>query len=496
MSDTTRAEIHLDRPLSIEELVAVARQGSRLVLTPTSRARLEASVATLDRLVAEGRPIYGLTTGLGALDFMPVSASDWSRLQRHVLRAHAAGVGAPMPRDQVRAMMASRANVLARGGSAVHVEVVETLLAMLERDVAPLVPSRGSVGASDLAPLAHVALVVAGEGRATFGGELVAGNEAMARAGIPLPELRGRDAVALINGLDQTIGIGALVVHDALRLIDVAESAAAAAVAAWGGSPGFLDARLAELKAHPGQRESAARIRSLVTGMATREDAGLRTPLSIRYAAQITGACRDALAAAQHVITTALGAVVDNPIVEGDGFVTNDSPLTSGQRLGEALHALATSLASLAVAGERRMALLLTPSLGSGLPPFLVHPGVEGGLNSGPVIAQYTAASLVAELRTRSAPASLQSIPTGAGTEDHVSMCSLEAAHATWVVETVEIALALELLVSLQAIDVSGRPVPSGLAPLYEAIRAVVPVITEDRVIGDDCARIVELLRG
>jgi histidine ammonia-lyase len=230
--------------------------------------------------------------------------------------------------------------------------------------------------------------------------------------------------------------------------------------------------------------------------MATRADAGLRTPLSIRYAAQITGTCREALATAERVVTTALASVVDNPVIPGDDFFTNDSPLTSGQQLGETLHALSTALASLAVAGERRMALLLTPNIGSGLPPFLVHPDVEGGLNSGPVIAQYTAASLVAELRTRSAPASLQSIPTGAGTEDHVSMCWLAAAHTTWAIDTVEMVLALELIVSLQAIDVSGRPVPKGLAPLYEAVRAVVPVTTEDRVIGDDCARVLAVLRG
>ena len=496
MSPKSPADVILDEPLSIDGVVAVARRGARLVISPAARARIGASVAELDRLVREGRPIYGLTTGLGALDSMGVTATDWSRLQRHILRAHAAGVGEPLPDEHVRAMMASRANVLARGASGAHVEVIETLIAMLERDVVPLVPSRGSVGASDLAPLAHVALVVAGEGRARFEGELVAGNEAMARAGIALPELRDRDAVALINGLDATIATAALAVNDARRLVDVAEQAAAAAVVAWGGSPGFLEDRLADLKRHAGQRETAERLRALVAGMTTRADAGLRTPLSIRYATQIAGACRGALASAERVVSDALAGVVDNPVVTHDGFFTNDSPLTSGQELAETLHALSTALASLAVAGERRMALLLTPSLGSGLPPFLVHPDVEGGLNSGPIVAQYTAASLVAELRTRSAPASLQSIPTGAGTEDHVSMCWLEAMHASWVIDTVETVLALELIVSLQAIDVSGRPVPTGLAPLYEAVRAVVPVTTEDRVLGDDCARLLAALRA
>lgn len=480
--------------LTIEQLVRVARHGSRVALSNDAHARVTASSAALDAHVRAGRPIYGLTTGVGALDGAVVSAEDNRRYQRNLLRSHAAGVGASMLDDQVRAMMAARANTLARGMSGVRVETLLALLAMLNRGVTPIVPEGGSVGASDLAPLAHMALVMVGEGRATFKGDALPGSEALSRAKIEPPTLTGRDGLALINGLAQTTGIGALSVHDARRLAGAAEVAAAMSIAALQVPIDFLDDRLAAARPHAGSVESARRLRDLV-GTSRGGQPALRAPLSARYSPSILGACRDAVASCDRVLGVELNAAVDNPLLFEDDWLTSNSGTTSGQCVGEALDMLATSLISVAVAAERRVNRLVGQRGDDGAPAFLVPPGVASGLHSGLMVAQYTAASLVAELRVRSVPASIQSIPTCADSEDHVSMSALAARRLAWAVSTAETVVAIELLAAAQAVDVWSVAPTAALRTFHRQIREGVPVLVADRVLSDSIQAVVALLR-
>jgi histidine ammonia-lyase len=352
-----------------------------------------------------------------------------------------------------------------------------------------VVPEAGSVGASDLAPLAHAALVLIGEGRARLAGAgALPGRAALAAVGLQPAALAGRDALALINGLAHTVAIGGLATWDTGRLIVAAEAVSALSLAAAGAPSDFLDARLARAKRHAGQEESSRRARELLGAArpaAVGDRAPLRAVLSMRYAPQVFGAARTAQELAERVIAAELDAAVDNPYLDADGFVSSNSALTGGQELGQALDLLGTALTSLAAASERRTAALLDERT-SGLPAFLRHPRARPGIDSGLMIAQYTAASLVAEMRARGGAASVQSIPTCAGVEDHVSMCPIAARHAAWAVERAETVVAIELLCAGQAADLCGRPLPARLAPLHQALRARVPMQIEDRAVGDD----------
>jgi histidine ammonia-lyase len=481
--------------LALEDLVRIAREGAPVALGDAAASRVAESHARLVDIARGGERLYGLNTGVGALE--RDRASDADGRQEALLRSHAAGVGAPMRDDQVRAMMAVRASQLAAGRSGVTPAALAALIDMLNRGVLPVVPEAGSVGASDLAPLAHAALVLIGEGSArTAGGPSQSGLAALAAAGLAPVALAGRDALALINGLAQTAAIGGLAAWDARRLIGACEAVGALSLCALGAPSDFLDPRLAREKRHAGQEESSRRARELIGAAraAGPSDGLLRAPLSVRYAPQITGAARTALELVERVVAAELDAAVDNPYLGADGFITSNSPLTGGQELAQAFDLLATAVTSLAVASERRAAALLDERM-SGLPAFLRHPRSRPGIDSGLMIAQYTAAALVAEMRARGGAASVQSIPTCAGVEDHVSMCSIAARHAAWAVERAETVAAIELLCAAQAADLAGRPLPARLAPLHGALRARVPLQIEDRMLADDIQAALATLR-
>jgi histidine ammonia-lyase len=480
----------IDGSLTLEQVARVARRGDPVVLSNEAADAIEASASLLEHLAAQGERIYGLTTGVGALEVVELSREQNRAQQRSLLRSHAAGVGAPMSDDRVRAMLLTRVNILSRGLSGVRLEAVCALIDLLNRHVIPVVPERGSVGASDLAPLAHAALVLMGEGRAKVDGDVLAARAALDRVGLSPCELAGRDAFAIINGLNQTVGIGALALVDAKRLVALSEQAAALTIVATGAPRDFLDPLLAREKGHEGQRESARLMRELI-GAGPRGPL-LRTQLSMRYAPHVTGASRSAIEFCERVVATEINAGVDNPIFFAGGRSISNSGATSGQELAQALDLLATSMTSLAVISERRTAALLDPETNGGLPGFLRGPSSD---SSGLMIAQYTAASLVAELRTRSVPAAIQSIPTCANREDHVSMSALAARHAAGVIETCEIVVAIELLAACRAIDLSGEPLPARLVSLHRAVREAVPHSDVDRVVGEDIEAIVSLLR-
>jgi histidine ammonia-lyase len=483
--------------LTVDDVAAVARRGARVDLSDAARQLVAGSREWLMQLMADGRPIYGLTTGFGALDGCTIPP-ELNHAQQHcLLKSHAAGMGSPMNDEAVRAMMVIRANVLASGLCGVAPEVLDCLIAMLNAGMTPYVPVRGSVGAcGDLAPLAHMALPMIGLGKARIGeGGWLDGPQAMAQAGIEAPELSGRDGIGLINGTEQTTGIGALAVHDAEQLCRRAEEVSALALEALGAVSDSFDERTALWKGHPGQILTSARLRELTEGSQAvrppRPDR-LRDSLSLRCIPQVIGATRGTVSRARQVIEIEMNAANDNPLFGvADSFVTSNSGNFHGQAAGEALDQIATAVISLAVISERRCARLVDEKL-SGLPAFLIHPDSIQGRDHGFMIAQYTAAAIVAEMRMQSVPASIQSIPTCANTEDHVPMSPLAARRAAEMVARAGDVLAAEALLSAQALDLKKQKPAPALDPLYQAIRAQVPMMVEDRVIGPD----LEAVRG
>lgn len=489
------------RTLTIDQVAAIARDEAKVALSPEAEKHAADGEAYLERLIAEGRPIYGVTTGFGALDGRAVSRERNRAQQHNLLKSHSAGVGAPMADDAVRAMMAVRANVLATGLTGVHLETLQALIAMLNAGIVPKVPERGSVGAcGDLAPLAHMALPLIGEGEVHLGdGRWLPGAEALKKAGITAPAVDGRDGIALINGTEQTTGIGCLAVHDARRLVARAEAVAALTLEALGAVADAFEEHVALWKPHPGQIATSENLRRLTEGSTAvlpPRPSRLRDSLSLRCIPQVLGAVRDAVAHVASVLEIEINAANDNPLFGvADDFVTSNSGNFHGQRAGEALDQLATSLTSLAVISERRAARLVDEHHNGGLPAFLIHPDAAQGENSGFMIAQYTAASLVAELRMHAIPASIQSVPTCANTEDHVPMAPLAARRAAFVIEAAEEIVAIEALLAAQAVDLRGLDPAPALKPLYDAIRARVPEMVLDRVMSQDIAAAAAAVR-
>ena len=399
------------RTLTVGQVSAIG-DGASLALSDEARRAVQDGERTLARMIAEGNAIYGITTGVGALDGCTVPA-DANRVQQHnLLKSHAAGVGAPMADDAVRAMMGIRANVLASGATGIRLQTVEALVAMLNAGIVPLVPEQGSVGAcGDLAPLAHMALPMIGLGKARFEGAEYEGAEALRQAGIPLPDLGGRDGLALINGTEQSTAIGCLAAAGSRRLIAWAEAIATLTMEALGALSDSFDERVALAKPHAGQIAASAALQRLSEGSATvgpPRPNRLRDALSLRCIPQVMGAVRDALDTAEKVLEIEINAVNDNPIFAvADGWVTSNSGNFHGHAVAEVLDSLANAVTSLAVMSERRSARLIDGNVNGGLPPFLIHPEAATGLNSGFMIAQYTAAALVAELRTRAVPAAI-----------------------------------------------------------------------------------------
>lgn len=474
--------------------------GAPAEFTAAARTRISAGEAQLAALITDGTPIYGVTTGFGALDGAKVPPEANQALQRNLLRSHAAGVGAPMPEPEVRAMLALRANVLATGITGASLEAAEALLAMLNAGIVPEVPVQGSVGAcGDLAPLAHLVLPLIGDGFCLFRGERLDGAEAMARAGLPQIPMTGRDGIALINGTEQTTAIGCLSWLAGDGLIRWAEAIAALSLEALGGLNDAFDERVALAKPHPGQVAASRRMRELTEGsvsvLAPRASR-LRDALSLRNIPQVIGAARDAGEFCRRVLEIEINSANDNPLFGlADGFVTSNSGNFHGQAAAEALDFFANALTSLAVISERRCARLVDPATNNGLPAFLIHPDATPGRNSGFMIAQYTAASLVAELRMRSIPASIQSVPTCANTEDHVPMAPLAARRCAFAAETLRQVLAIEFLLAAQALDIRGHAAAPALRSAVAALRERVPAMREDRMMSVQIAGAMEVLR-
>ena len=482
---------------SLAELEAVARGATPPPLDDADRERIAAGRAVVEQALAAGTAVYGVTTGFGQLENVRIPAEDAARLQVNLLRSHAVGSGPPLDEEIVRGMLFLLASSLRRGHSGVRVELVELVLGMLERGVTPVVPSKGSVGSSgDLAPLAHLGLVLIGEGEATVAGAELPGAEALARVGLQPVALEAKEGLAIINGTHLMAAAGALAVRDVARLLDAAVVAVALSLEAFKGSTAPFDARLHELRGQHGPAEIAARLRALLAGsavVASHADCGrVQDPYTLRCAPQVLGAIADAHAYIAGAVERELGAVTDNPLVfPADGDIVSGGNF-HGQPLSLPLDHLALALCELASFSERRIYALLSPGY-AGLPPFLTP---RPGLSSGLMIAQYAAAALVNECQVLAHPAGAGSIPTSAGQEDFNSMGATAVLKARTAVENAAQVIATELVCAVQGLEFH-RPLRSteALETAVARVRERVPRVEEDRSLAAELAGLANGLR-
>ena len=499
MTLATPALVSLDgQRLSLEEIEAVAVAGVQIAVLPAARERVAAARAAVERQVAQGAVVYGVTTGFGRLANVRVEPADAAELQRNLVRSHAAGTGTPLPEAYVRAAGVLRVNSLAAGHSGVRPETLDLLAELLNRGVTPIVPAQGSVGASgDLAPLAHMTLTLIGEGEALYGGRRMPSAQALRAAGLTPVELGAKEGLSLVNGTEVMTGIAALCVLRAERLIAAADVIGAMALEAYLGTDRVFDRRINALRPHPGQARVAEHLRALLAAseimQSHRECGRVQDPYSFRCIPVVHGAVRDAARHVRAVIEIEAISVTDNPLV----FPENDEFLTGGNFHGEpvalACDMLKIAIAELASISERRLYLLLNAQ-DRGLPLFLTK---RTGLQSGLMLAQYTAAALVSENKGLAFPSSVDSIPTSAGQEDHVSMGTIAARTLSAILDNAEGALACELLGALAATDFR-RPLRSGAGTqaAYDKARETIAPLDGDRILAPDIEAGRELLRG
>ena len=482
--------------LTLEQLASIADDYAAVTLAPAAAAAVDAARAVVDRHAGGDAAIYGINTGFGSLAEVKIPKAALGDLQRNLLRSHAAGVGEPLPPRAVRAMMALRANVLAKGCSGIRRATLDRLIDALNARVHPVVPSRGSVGASgDLAPLAHLSLVLIGEGHATLGDDpaVLDGAAALARARIAPITLESKEGLALINGTQASTAVAALAVLGAERLARATDLAAALSIDGLRGSYHPFEARLHEARPHPGQLTSASNLYRLLQGSAinaAHENCGrVQDAYSMRCAPQVHGAARDAFAHARASLEIEANAATDNPMV----FAASGEIVSGGNFHGApvaiAADLIVLGLLQLVTISERRADRLVNPAL-SGLAPFLTR---DSGLHSGYMMAQVTAAALVAELKTLAHPASVDTIPTSANREDHVSMSMGAALKAARALELATRVIAIEILLACQAIDLlAPLATATALAPVHARVRSAVPTLADDRPPSPD----IELLSG
>jgi histidine ammonia-lyase len=485
--------------LSLEEVARVAIGEEDVRLSRGARARVDEARLAVERIIAEGRVVYGVNTGFGKLSDVHIPQSELRELQLNLVRSHACGVGRALSEAETRAMMLLRANVIALGYSGARAEVIELLLSMLERGVHPVIPEKGSVGASgDLAPLAHLALVLIGEGEALYKTERMRGGEALKRAGLVPLQLEAKEGLALLNGTQAMAAVGGLALHRAERLARVADVAGAMTLEALRGTPVAFDERIHNARPHEGQQQVAARLRELLSDSEIRashveNDPRVQDAYSLRCMPQVHGAVLGALRHAREVVEIETGAATDNPLI----FMDNGDVLSGGNFHGAPL-ALSFDYAAIALTDlmsitERRIDRLVNPDSNEGLPPFLT---TRAGTSSGFMMAQVTAASLLAEARVLAHPASIDNVPTDGGKEDHVSMGMTAAVKLRAIVENAEYMLAIELLAAAEGLE-HRKPLKPGRGALraYEAVRAIAPPLNQDRPLADDFERLAEAIR-
>lgn len=485
------------RSLRIHDVLAVAESREPVALAASARARMQKTRAVVDRAVAAAVPVYGINTGFGKLSEVTIPNDQLAALQRNLVRSHAAGVGDALPEREVRAMMLLRANVLATGFAGARTEVVDALLAMLNAGVWPLVPEQGSVGASgDLAPLAHLALALIGEGEAHFAGRLSASADALAAAGLTPTTLAAKEGLALINGTQAHTAVAALASAELLRLWNAAHVATAMSLEALLGTPDAFDVRIQEARGQNGQRSSAALLRALLNDSAIREshrygDPRVQDAYALRCAPQVHGPALEAIQFAQTIIERELNAATDNPLVIETGELLSGGNF-HGQAVGMVSDFLAIVSANLAVISERRTDRLVHPDFNQGLPPFLAgSPGLESGF----MMTQVTAAALASECKQLAHPASVDSIPTDGNKEDVVPMAMSAAVKLRRSVRNLRHVIAIELITAAEGLEYR-RPLRSSIPVerAHDLIRTLVPRQSGDRSPSPDIIRLADAL--
>lgn len=482
--------------LTLEQVEEVARFGRQVAIAPEARERVRACRSQVESLLAEGRVVYGITTGIGKFCDQVIPADVVEILQKNIIRSHATAVGDPLREDQVRAVMLLRANSLAKGHSGIRLETLDTLLTMLNEKIHPVIPAKGSLGASgDLAPLSHMALAMIGEGEVTYKGQLLETAKALALANITPVTLAAKEGLALINGTQVMAGVGTLIVLDGERLAKSADVISALTLETLRGIPDAFRPEIQALRPHAGQAQTAANILELIQGSEyTTACAELRVQdaYSLRCIPQIHGATRDVLQHVRRILEIEINSVTDNPLLFPETGDVLSGGNFHGQPLALAFDYLGCALAELGSVSERRLERLLNPAL-SGLPAFLSH---NGGVNSGYMLTHYTAAALVSESKILASPASVDSIPTSANQEDHVSMGGNAVRKVLPIMENSARVLAIEYLCAAQGIDMNPLKGQLGRGTFiaYSLMRQHVPQLTADRVLYPEMETAFQLL--
>ena len=484
------------QPLSLDQIHQVASGSMDAAIAPAARQRIAASQAVVERIVASNETAYGINTGFGKLSDVRIGPGDLQQLQRNLVRSHACGVGEPLEEPEVRAMLLLRANVLAKGLSGVRYQLIELLTGLLNRRVHPVIPARGSVGASgDLAPLAHLALVLIGEGEAFFEGARMPAAAALTKAGLAPLALEAKEGLALLNGTQAMAAVGGLAVLRAVRVNRLFDLAGAMALEALRGTPVAFDERIHQARPHPGQMQAAEHLRALLRDSEIRESHRLNDPrvqdaYCLRCMPQVHGAARGALQHVREVIEIETASATDNPLIFSDEVLSGGN--FHGAPLGLALDYAAIAVTDLMSISERRIDRLINPDCNEGLPPFLPN----GRASSGLMIAHVTAAALLNEAKVLAHPASVDSLPTSGGKEDHVSMGMTAALKLKRIVDNAEKVLAIELMTAAQGLEYR-RPLKAAteIERARQFVRTLVPRLEEDRVIAGDIERIAKGIR-
>lgn len=468
--------------LTIEDVVHVARDGYRVELSSIAEERVLYSRKIVERYVNDEKVVYGITTGFGKFSDVVISKEDTEILQKNLIMSHSCGVGEPLPEEVVRAIMLLRANALAKGFSGVRLETLNTLIEMLNKGVTPIIPEKGSLGASgDLAPLAHMVLVMTGKGEALYKGERMTGEKAMKEAGISPVVLSSKEGLALINGTQVMSAIGCLNVYDAKRLIKYADAVSSITLEALRGIIDAFDDRVQMVRPHRGQMITAKNIRKICEGstLITRQgEIRVQDAYTLRCIPQVHGAIRDAIEYAEEVLIREINSATDNPLIFPDDGEVISGGNFHGEPIALAMDFLGIAVSEIANISERRIERLVNYQLND-LPPFLTE---KGGLNSGMMIAQYTAASLVSENKVLAHPASVDSIPSSANQEDHVSMGTIAARKAREIIENATRVIAIELMAALQEMEFrKGFKKGKGSQIIYDLVREYVKPLEEDR---------------
>ena len=485
------------KTLTLEQVVSVARQYEEVELAVEASANIRRSRALIEQILAEKKVVYGVNTGFGLLSNISISEDEIDQLQYNLVVSCVAGVGEPFAEEVVRAMLLLRANSLSSGFSGVRPIIVETMLAMLNKGVHPVVPQKGSVGASgDLAPLAHLALVLIGRGEAWYKGRLLPGGEAMKQAGIAPVVLKAKEGLSLCNGTQAMTAVGTLAVYDALKIARYADLFGALSAEALEAVLMAFDHKIHDIRPHPGQVETAANLRELLQDseiLANPSTSRVQDAYSLRCMPQVHGASKDAILYVKQVIEREINAVTDNPLVFPETGEVLSGGNFHGQPVALALDFLAIALSELANISQLRIERLTNPALSMGLPAFLAE---KGGLNDGFMVAQYTAAALVSENKILAHPASVDSIPTSADQEDHVSMGTTAARKCREVLENLSYVLSIEAICACQGIDFRKKKPSPKLQEVHRIIREKVSFMAVDREMNKDFEAVVGLIKN